>query len=65
VGLLGKIEEAPFLPICRSQIEVSFTKDSELLARRMPGFHWKTGYGDYMREVGYALRRVGIAWDTL
>lgn len=65
VGLLGKIEEAPFLPICRSQIEVSFTKDSELLARRMPGFHWMTGYGDYMREVGYALRRVGIAWDTL
>lgn len=65
VGLLGKIEEAPFMPICRSQIEVSFTRDSELLARRMPGFHWMTGYGDYMREVGYALRRVGIAWDTL
>ena len=65
VGLLGKIEEAPFLPICRSQIEVSFNKDSELLARRMPGFHWMTGYGDYLREVGYALRRVGITWDTL
>ncbi|MCX8161237.1 MAG: sugar isomerase [Candidatus Saccharicenans sp.] len=65
VGLLGKIEEAPFLPICRSQVEVSFSKDSELLARRMPGFHWMTCYGDYMREVGYALRRVKIEWDTL
>lgn len=65
VGLLGRIEEAPFMPIGRSQIEVSFNKDSELLARRMPGFHWMTGYGDYMCEVGYALRRVGIAWDTL
>jgi hypothetical protein len=65
VGLSGRIEEAPFLPICRSQIEVSFSKDSELLARRMPGFHWMTGYGDYIREVGYALRRVKIDWDLL
>lgn len=65
VGLLGRIEEAPFLPICRSQIEVSFAKDSHLLARRMPGFHWMTGYGDYIQEVGYALKRVHIEWDDL
>ncbi|MBP1767369.1 MAG: hypothetical protein H6P98_1484, partial [Candidatus Aminicenantes bacterium] len=32
---------------------------------RMPGFHWMTGYGDYLRETGYALRRVNIAWDVL
>ena len=63
VGLRGKIEEAPFLPICRSQIEVSFESDSQQLARRMPGFHWMTGYGDYLREVGYALRRVKISWE--
>jgi len=31
----------------------------------MPGFHWMTGYGDYLQEVGYALRRVGIDWDIL
>jgi hypothetical protein len=24
-----------------------------------------TCYGDYMREVGYALKRVGIQWETL
>ncbi len=65
VGLRGKIEEAPFLPICRSQIEVSFEADSLELARRMPGFHWMTGYGDYLREVGYALRRVKISWEQL
>lgn len=64
VGLMGRIEEAPFMPICRSQIEVSFSQESELLARRMPGFHWMTCYGDYIREVGYALRRVKIDWDT-
>jgi hypothetical protein len=65
VGLRGRIEESPFLPICRSQIEVSFTADSQLLAKQMPGFHWMTGYGDYLREVGYALRRVGIDWELL
>ena len=36
-----------------------------LVAERMPGFHWMTGYGDYTKELGYALRRVGIAWDNL
>jgi len=31
----------------------------------MPGFHWMTGYGDYLRETGYALRRVNIGWDVI
>jgi hypothetical protein len=35
------------------------------LAERMPGFHWMTSYGDYNREVGYALKRVGIEWELL
>lgn len=65
VGLTGKIEETPFMPICRSQIEISFSCDSRLLAERMPGFHWMTGYGNYLREVGYALKRVNIEWDCL
>ncbi len=65
VGLLGKIVDTPFLDICRSQIDISFAFDSLTLAKRTPGFHWMTGYGDYLREVGYALKRVNIAWDCL
>ncbi|MFH1745887.1 MAG: sugar isomerase [Planctomycetota bacterium] len=65
VGLRGEIIDAPFMPICRSQIDISFTCDSQKLAERMPGFHWMTAYGDYLRETGYALKRVGIEWDTL
>jgi len=65
VGLKGEIAAAPFLPICRSQIDVRFGCDSLTLAQRMPGFHWMTGYGDYLRETGYALRRMNIAWDVL
>jgi hypothetical protein len=64
-GLLGEIVDHPFLPICRSQIDIRFQADSLLVARRMPGFHWITGYGDHTKELGYAARRVGIAFDRL
>jgi hypothetical protein len=65
VGLLGEIVEAPFLPICRSQIDIRFKCGDRTLAQRMPGFHWMTAYGDHTRELAYALKRVGIAWDFL
>jgi hypothetical protein len=65
LGLLGEIVDAPFLPICRSQIDVRYKCDDRTLARRMPGFHWMTGYGDFTKELGYALKRVGIEWDFL
>ena len=65
VGLKGKIVDAPFMPICRSQIDISFTCDSLKLAERMPGFHWMTGYGDYMKEIGYACKKLGIQWEDL
>lgn len=65
LGLLGEIVEAPFLPICRSQIDVRFKCDARTLAKRMPGFHWMSAYGDFTKELPYALRRVGIEWDFL
>jgi hypothetical protein len=65
VGLLGDIIDAPFMDICRSQIDIRYTCDDLKLAERMPGFHWMTGYGDYMSEIGYALKKVNIEWETL
>ena len=65
VGLRGEIIDAPFLQICRSQIDVRFQCDSLKLAQRMPGFHWMTCYGDYLKEYGYALKRVGIQWENM
>jgi hypothetical protein len=65
VGLKGTIVDHPFMDICRSQIDISFDVDSHLLAKRMPGFHWMTGYGDYLRETGYALKRLGIEWEQM
>ncbi len=65
VGLTGEIVDVPFLPICRDQIDIRFKCDSMKLAERMPGFHWMTCYGDYLKEIGYALKRVGIQWENL
>jgi L-fucose isomerase-like protein len=64
-GLLARIEAVPFLPICRSQIDVRFECSNEVLVRHMPGFHWMSGYGDCLREVGYAIGKIGLKWDNL
>jgi hypothetical protein len=63
-GFVGEIVAAPFLPICRSQIDVSFKFPDLLMAEDMPGFHWMTCYGDYAREVGYALKKIPIGWKV-
>ena len=65
MGLRGEIVDAPFLPICRDQIDIRYQCDSLKLAECMPGFHWMTCYGDYLKEIGYALKRVGIQWESL
>ena len=65
IGLKGTIIDNPFMDICRSQIDISYDVDSNILAKRMPGFHWMTGYGDYLRETGYALKRIGIEMEQL
>ncbi len=65
VGLRGEIIDVPFMDICRSQIDIRFACDSLLLAERMPGFHWMTCYGDYMREVGLACKKLSIKWEDL
>jgi len=65
LGFSGEIAAHPFLPICRSQIDVRFKADAQVVAERMPGFHWMLVYGDYLREAGYALKRTPIQWDCL
>lgn len=65
LGLKGTIIDNPFMDICRSQIDISFDADSNTLAGRMQGFHWMTGYGDFLKETGYALKRVGVEWEQL
>ncbi len=65
MGLMAQIVAHPFLPICRCQIDVRYQVPDQIVAQRMPGFHWVAVYGDYHREIGYALRRIPIEWDFL
>ena len=39
--------------------------DCDALLREMRGFHWMTCYGDYLRETGYALGKVGVDYVNL
>jgi hypothetical protein len=65
MGLLGEIVPAAFMDICRCQIDIRYKVPDQLVAKRMPGFHWMTVYGDYTRETGYALKKIPIEWDFL
>jgi hypothetical protein len=62
VGFEGEILGNPFLPICRAQIDVGIKGSTDRLAEEMRGFHWMMCYGDYLKETGYALRKLGVDW---
>ena len=64
-GFEGEIVDAPFLPICRSQIDVSIEGSTEELLDKMKGFHWMTVYGSHLAEAQYALSKLGIGLSTL
>jgi L-fucose isomerase-like protein len=65
VGVRGTITDAPFYDICRSQYDFKIDGDWKKLLEDMRGFHWMSCYGDYMREVGYAIKKVGIKWQNI
>jgi len=62
-GFRGTIVDAPSRPVCRSQIDIQIDGDWRALQATMEGFHCQVCYGDYLREVGYALQKVGhVDW---
>jgi hypothetical protein len=64
-GFRGTIVGTPTYPACRSQMEIAVDGDWKRLVREMEGFHTQVVYGDYSREVGYVLKKLGgqIQWD--
>ncbi len=65
VGFEADIVDNPFMPICRSQIDVQIKGSCEALARDMKGFHWMTCYGSHLKETRYALKKIGVKLDTV
>ncbi|MHC4124235.1 MAG: sugar isomerase [Planctomycetota bacterium] len=66
-GFRGKILDSPSMPhACRSQIDIAIDGDWQRLLRNMEGFHVQVCYGDYLREVGYALKKIKkIEWVNI
>ena len=62
VAFTGKITDHPNYHICRSQFDCTIEGDWKRLLREMRGFHWITGYGNYLEEMGYAAGKLGIEW---
>ena len=62
VAFTGKITDHPNYHICRSQLDCTIDGDWKRLLREMRGFHWITGYGNYLNELGYAAGKLGIEW---
>jgi hypothetical protein len=59
----GKIIDSPSYDMCRSQMDIEIEGDWRKLTREMEGFHTVVTYGDYLREAGYAVSKVGaIEW---
>jgi len=64
-GFRGKILEAPSRPACRSQMDIEIEGNWHKLLASQVGFHVQVVYGDYLREVGYALKKLKkIGWEN-
>jgi hypothetical protein len=57
-GFRGKIVDTPSHPTCRSQMDIAVDGNWRGLLTDMQGFHTQVCYCDYLREVGYALKKL-------
>jgi hypothetical protein len=65
VGIRGTVEDNPNFPICRSQQDVRIHGDWRRLMNEARDSHWVMVYGEYLREAGYAARKLGLVWDPI
>ena len=65
LGVAGEVLGSPDMPICRSQVDIGIKGDTRKLVEEIRGFHWMTAYGDYLREVGYAVKKNNTDWLTV
>ncbi|MFC1603488.1 sugar isomerase [Planctomycetota bacterium] len=62
VGFKGIVKSNPYYEICRSQQDVEIQGDWRKLIKEVRDSHWMMVYGDYLKELGYASRKIGINW---
>ena len=65
VGFKGTVKGNPFYDICRSQQDVEVQGAWKNLLAEVRDSHWVMAYGDWLNELGYAARKVGVQWVSL
>lgn len=65
LGFKGTVKANPFYDICRSQQDVEIQGHWQKLKAEARDSHWVMVYGDYLRELGYAARKLGLQWESL
>jgi hypothetical protein len=65
VGFKGTVKANPFYDICRSQQDVEVQGAWKKLLAEVRDSHWVMAYGDWLNELGYAARKVGVQWVSL
>lgn len=65
VGFTGAVQENPAYAACRSQQDVLIDGRWRKLLAEARDSHWVTVYGEYLREVGFAARKLGLQWDNI
>lgn len=65
LGFKGIVKANPFYQICRSQQDVEIQGEWEKLRGEARDSHWVMVYGDYLREIGFAARKLGLEWVNI
>ncbi|RJP18637.1 MAG: sugar isomerase [Candidatus Omnitrophota bacterium] len=65
LGFRGNVEDNPFFSICRSQQDVRIQGQWKKLISEVRDSHWMMVYGDYLKEVGYAARKLDLRWENI
>ncbi len=61
----GTVRDNPFLEICRSQQDVQIEGEWRKLMHEVRDSHWVMTYGDYVKEIQFASRKIGIDLDVI
>jgi hypothetical protein len=56
----GVVKANPAYDVCRSQQDVAIAGDWKRLVPEVRDSHWVAAYGNYLSEVEYASRKIGM-----
>jgi len=65
LGFTGLVKSNPTYEICRSQQDVEIQGDWKKLRNEVRDSHWMMVYGDHLKPLAYAARKIGIQWADL